>query len=63
MDFSVLYNCIGGVMVSILVSSAVDPRCEPRSSQTKDYNIGICSNSAKHTALRRKSRLVGSESG
>jgi hypothetical protein len=24
--------------------------------QTKDYNIGICCFSAKHTALRRKSK-------
>ena len=30
---------------------------EPRSSQTKDYKIGICCFSAiKHTALRRKSK-------
>jgi hypothetical protein len=32
-------------------------------SQTKDYKIGICCFSAKHAALRRNSRLVGSESG
>jgi hypothetical protein len=29
-------NCIGGVMVSMLVSSAVDRGFEPRSDQTKD---------------------------
>jgi len=44
------------VMVSILVSSAVDRGFEPCSGQTKDYNIGICCFSAKHTALRRKSK-------
>ena len=49
-------NCIGGVMVSVLASSAVDCGFEPRSGQTKDYKIGICCFSAKHTALRRKSK-------
>ena len=48
-------NYIGGVMVSVIASSAVD--CgKPLSGQTKDYKIGICCFSAK-------SRLVGSESG
>jgi hypothetical protein len=56
-------NRIGGVMVSVLASSAVDRGFEPRSGQTKDYNIGICCLSAKHAALRRKEqRLVDSES-
>ena len=55
-------NDIGGVMVSVLASSAVDRGFEPRSGQTKDYNIGICCFSAKHAALRRKSKhLFGSE--
>jgi hypothetical protein len=43
-------------MVSVLVSSVVDRGFEPRSGQTKDYEIGICCFSAKHTALRRKSK-------
>ena len=43
-------------MVSVLVSSAVDREFEPRSGQTKDYKIGICCFSAKHAALRRKSK-------
>ena len=30
-------NCIGGVMVSVLASSAVDRGFEPLSGQTKDY--------------------------
>ena len=34
-------NHIGGVMVSVLASSAVDRGFESRSGQTKDYNIGI----------------------
>ena len=29
---------------------------EPRSGQIKDYNIGMCCFSAKHTALRRKNK-------
>ena len=47
---------IGGVMVSVLVSSAVDRGFEPRSGHTKDYKIGICCFSVKHAALRRKSK-------
>jgi hypothetical protein len=43
-------------MVSVLTSSAVDRGFEPRSGQTKDYKIGICCFSTKHTALRRKSK-------
>jgi hypothetical protein len=31
----------------------VDPRFEPRSGQTKDYEIGICCFSAKPATLRR----------
>jgi hypothetical protein len=49
-------NRIGGVMVSVLASSAVDRGFEPRSGQTKDYEIGICCFSAKHAALRRKNK-------
>jgi hypothetical protein len=51
-----LLNCIGGVMVSMLASSAVDLGFEPWSGQTKDYKIDICCFSAKHTALRSKSK-------
>jgi hypothetical protein len=43
-------------MVSMLVSSTVDRGFEPRSGQAKDYKIGICCFSAKHAALRRKSK-------
>jgi hypothetical protein len=34
----------------------VDHGFEPRLGQTKDYKIGICCFSAKHTPLRRKSK-------
>ena len=43
-------------MVSVLASSVVDRGFEPLSGQTKDYKIGICCFSAKHAALRRKSK-------
>ncbi len=43
-------------MNSLLVSSVIDRGFEPRSGQTKDDNIGICCFSAKHVALRRKSK-------
>jgi len=49
-------NLIGGVMVSMLTSSAVDHGFELWSGQTKDYNIGICCFSAKHTSLWSKSK-------
>ena len=43
-------------MVSVLASSVVDHGFEPRSGQSKDYEIGVCCFSAKHAALRRKSK-------
>jgi hypothetical protein len=49
-------NRIGGVMVSVLASSAVDREFEPRFGKTKDYEIGICYISAKRAALKRKSK-------
>ena len=44
------------VIISVLASSAVDRGFEPRSGQIKDHKVGICCFSAKHTALRRKSK-------
>ena len=43
-------------MVKVLATSALDRGFEPRSEQTKDYKIGMCCFSAKHAALRRKSK-------
>jgi hypothetical protein len=43
-------------MVSVLVSSALDRGFQPRSGQTKDYKISMCFISAKHAALRKKSK-------
>ena len=53
---SLQQNRIGGVMVSVLASSVVERGFESRSGQTKDYKIGMCCFSAKHAALRRKSK-------
>ena len=55
-QFQITNNRIGGVMVSVLASSAVDRGFEPQSGQTKNYKIGICCFSAKHAALMRKSK-------
>jgi cytochrome c biogenesis protein CcdA len=51
----ILMYCIGGVIVSVLASSAVDRGFDPRSGQTKNYKIGICCFSSKHLALKIKS--------
>jgi hypothetical protein len=51
-----VYNHISRVMVGVLASSAVNHGFEPRLRQTKDYKFGICFFSAKHAALRRKSK-------
>ena len=47
---------IGGVIVNVLASSAVDRGFEPQLGQTKDYTIGMRCYSAKHAVLRRKSK-------
>jgi hypothetical protein len=51
------WNSIGGVIVIVLASSVVERGFVPRSYQTKEYEIGICCFSAKHAALRRKSKV------
>jgi hypothetical protein len=43
-------------MVSVLALNVVDRGFEHLSGQTKDYKFGICCFSAKHAALRRKSK-------
>ena len=47
-------NFIDGVMVSVLASSAVDCGIKTRSSQIKDYKIGICCFSVKNAVLGSK---------
>ena len=51
-------NHIGGIIVIVLASSAVDRGFEPRSSQAKDYNISMCCFSAKQEALMSKSNKL-----
>ena len=50
-------NRVGGVMVSMVASNAVDRVFEPRLGQTIDYKLGIYCFSAKHAALRSKSKV------
>ena len=45
-----------GVIVSVLISIAVDRVFETRSGQTKDNTVGICCFSAKHEVLRIKNK-------
>ena len=61
---------LDGVLISVLALSDHEPLqwcnvedCEFKSpsGQTKDYEIGICCFSSKHTAFRRKSWLSGSQ--
>ena len=54
--FQFFMNRISGVMVRVLNSIEVDSVFEPRSCQSNDYKIGICCFSAKHAALRIKSK-------
>ena len=49
-------NCIDGAIVSVLASGVVDRGFDSRSGHTKDYKIGVYCFSAKHTALRKKSK-------
>ena len=49
-------NHNGDVMVSVLAWSTADRWWDPRSGLTKIYYLGICCFSAKHAALRRKSK-------
>ena len=54
--FLILLHHINGVMVSVLIWSAVDCGFEHRLGKTKDYKIGICCFSANHKALKCKSK-------
>jgi hypothetical protein len=49
-------NRIGGIMVGVIASCAVDRGFESRLGQHKDYTIGFWCFPAKHAALRRKSK-------
>ena len=47
---------MGGIMNSVLASSAMDRVFEPRSCQTNDYEIDICCFSTKQASLRKRSK-------
>ena len=47
---------LGGVMVSVLASSAEGLGFDPLLGQTKDFKIGICCFSAKHDAFRNNNK-------
>ena len=50
-------NHISGVVVSVLVSSVINRVFEPRSVQTHDYKIDICSFFAMHATAKRKNKV------
>ena len=53
-------NRIGGVMVRVRASNAVDRGFEPRAAKTKDYKIGMCCFTAKHTRIiKEKDQRLG----
>jgi hypothetical protein len=54
--FSLTTHRIGDVIVSVVVSRAVDRWFKHRSGQTKDYKIGMCFFFAKHKSLRRMTK-------
>jgi hypothetical protein len=56
-DLSQIANRITVVIVGVLAPSVVDRVFEPRSGQTKNYKIGMCCFSTKHTTLRSKSKV------
>ena len=47
---------LGGVMVSVLASSAEGRGFDPRPGQTEIIKIGICCFSAKHAEFRSNSK-------
>ena len=57
-NISIKFNLIGVVMASATPSSVVDIEFKLRSAQAKGYESGNCCSSAKHTALRRKSKDI-----
>jgi len=47
-----LVKYIGGVIANVIALNMIGRGFESQSDQTKDYKIGICCFSAKHTTLR-----------
>jgi hypothetical protein len=59
--FKSFTNRIGGMMVSVLVSSGVDRMLESRSGQTIDYKICMCSPSDNNATLKSKNKDLNQE--
>jgi hypothetical protein len=51
-----MLKSIGGVMVRVFASSAVDRGFELRSDQTTNYKIGICCFSDRNPAFQQRKR-------
>jgi len=51
-----IVNHIGGVIVNVLASSAVDHGLKPLSGQTKDYKINICCFFDRNAAIRSNNK-------
>jgi hypothetical protein len=49
-------NDIGCVIVGVLASNVIVRWTKPRSGQTKDYKIGVCCFTTKHSVLRSKNK-------
>jgi len=54
-------NHIDSLIVNLLASIVVDHGFDPRSGKTKDYKIGICCLSSKHTRKKSKNWLAWSQ--
>jgi hypothetical protein len=54
--FSLTNHRISDVIVSVVVSRAVDRWIKHRSGQSKDYKIGMFFFSSKHKSLRRTTK-------
>jgi hypothetical protein len=54
--FNITLSRIDGIMVSMFATIAADFGYMHWSIQAKDYKIGICCFSAKHTVLIRKTK-------
>jgi hypothetical protein len=57
-DYIEGWNRVGGVMISVLVSSTVYFGFETWSCQAKDYAMGICCFKAKQAAIRKKDQYL-----
>jgi hypothetical protein len=53
-----LTNYIGGVMIGVLTSSAVDRGFDPRLDKTNDYTIGIYEIIAKALTALNHSKII-----